>query len=509
VPIFEGDRQNILSFRIMSILQKHEQTIITLILVFINFFIKVIFLSSNSLGGDEPFSVYHAQMGIASIIQLLSEGNNPPFYEIILSYWIKLFGISEFSVRFPSLIFSSITVLYIYKLGTKYLNKRIGLYASIIFIFSNYHILFAHEARVYSLLGLLSVVSMYYFIGLIHQVIHTNENNKLKSTVRKKLIILIIINTLIIYSHYFGFFIIITQTIFIVSNRTLALKCWKYLLICLVLIGLLYLPNIYVVLNRFLESSSNGTWVKPPNGLDSVYNMLRHFSNAPVVAGCVILVFVSSFMKFIINKRSEQECIYNRLIVFWFVFIFFFMFGISYLVPMFLDRYLMPAAIAFCIVLGISLDYIIKIRKYRYIIPSIIVLLFVITTKPDITNNRNVKETVDKIKDIKDSNTLVIVSPPHFILNFVYYYDREIFKDYNTDDIYSNINKSLNSENVYGVNRIDEIDYKEWDKIVFLDAAASFSDPNNNVKTELDANYDLTNHFYFYEIFNIFEYKSK
>ena len=494
----------------MNPFKKHEQTIIAIILVLINFLIKGIFLSSNSLGGDEPFSIYHAQMDIASIIKLLSEGNNPPLYEILLNFWIKLFGISEFSVRFPSLIFSSITVLYIYKLGTKYLNKRIALYTSIIFIFSNYHILFAHEARVYSLLGLLSVVSMYYFMEILHHcTIDTNVDHKLKSTVRNKLIRLIIINTLIIYCHYFGFFILITQSIFLVFNKTLISKYWKQLLTSLALIGFLYLPNVFVVLNRFIESSSNGTWVKTPNGIDSVYNMLRQFSNAPVVSVCVILVLLSSFVKFTINKKSEQKSIFNRLVVFWFVFVFFFMFGVSYFVPMFLDKYLMPAAIAFSLVLGISLDYIIKIRKYRYIIPIIIILLFVVTVKPDITNKRNVKETVNKIKDIKDSNTLVLICPSHFILNFAYYYNKDIFKDYNADDIYSNINKSLNLENVYGLNSINEIYFKKWNKIVFLDAAASFSYPNNNIKNELDANYDLTNEFHFYEILNVSEYKSK
>ncbi len=64
-------------------------------------------------------------------------------------------------------------------------------------------------------------------------------------------------------------------------------------------------------------------------------------------------------------------------------------------------------------------------------------------------------------------------------------------------------------ENVYGVNSITEIDFKKWKKIVFLDAAASFSYPNNNINSALDSSYQLLKKYHFYEIFNVFEYKMK
>lgn len=488
--------------------KKHEQTIIAIALILINFVVKGLFLSVNSLGGDEPFSVYHAQMDIASIINLLTEGNNPPLYEILLHFWIKVFGISEFSVRFPSLLFSCITVLFIYKFGAKYLNKRVALYAGIIFIFSNYHILFAHEARVYAFLGMLSIISMYYFAGMLLEA-KTDSHAARKNGITANLIILAIVNTLIIYSHYFGFFIIIVQLLFLAFNWTLALKIYKQLLLCSAIIALLYIPNIMVVANRLHTTATNGTWVSPPNGADSIYNMLRQFSNEPIVAVCIIAILLFSLVKVIVNRRKEQKNMYSNLVVFWFAFVFLFMFCVSYLLPMFMDRYLMPAAIAFCLLVGITVDYITKRPRYIYIAPAIICLLFISTVNPNITNKRNVKETVEKIRDLKDSNTAVCICPSNFVLNFSYYYDREIFKKYDVNDIYSNIVKGLALQNVYGINNINEIDYKKWDRIVFLDAAAAFSYPNNNIKKELDVNYNLKGEYKFYEIFNVFEYEAK
>lgn len=495
----------------MSALRKNNPAIIAIALVLINFLIKGFFLSNNSLGGDEPFSVYHAQMDVAAIIKLLSEGNNPPLYEVILHYWIKLFGISEFAVRFPSLIFSSISVLFIYKLGAKYLNKRIALYAGILFIFSNYQILYAHVARVYALLGMLSIVSMYYFLGVIDiALISLKEGAKFFSnaTSKRKLILLLFTDILIIYAHYFGFFILLTQFLYLLVNRKLFLRFWKQIVISGGIIALFYLPNIIVLFNRFLVSSG-GTWVSPPDGIVSIYSMIRRFSNSPVVTVSVLTVFFFALVSFIIRKKSKPVDIHYGLIVFWFLFVFFFMFGISYITPIFLDRYLMPCTITFSLLLGIALDVLVTESKRRYIIPVIVCVLFVVTANPNISNKRNVREAVKKVNEIKDTNTLVLICPRPFVINFMYYFDQKTFKNYDAKNSYSNIESALSKRNVFAINSIKEVKYKKWNHIIYLDAAADFAMPNNNIRNELNKTYTLKHKYKIYEIYTVFDYQLK
>ena len=213
--------------------------------------------------------------------------------------------------------------------------------------------------------------------------------------------LLLLANILLIYSHYFGFFVIFVQALYFITSKQLINKHIKYFMLSIGIITLFYIPNILVLFNRFIDSSVNGTWIKHPNGFESIYNMLWSFSNAPIVTVTVITVLLIALIKSIIRRKIVNSNISaNKLIIVWFIFIFFFMFFISYWIPMFSDRYLMNVSISFCLLVAIASDYIIEKKFVKYIIPSIICLLFIATTKPNITNKRNVIETVEKVKEL-------------------------------------------------------------------------------------------------------------
>ena len=167
---------------------------------FLNFFLKIFYLDSRDIAGDEPFSIFQSQKDIPDIIQMLKAENNPPLHFFLLHYWIKWFGISAFSVRFPSLLFSALTSVVIFKIGLKCFDIRTGITAALIFTFSTIHIYFSHEARVYSLFALLAAVSLFFYLRIIE-----------RPDERKNYFLLLLSNILLIYSHYFGFFVVFVE----------------------------------------------------------------------------------------------------------------------------------------------------------------------------------------------------------------------------------------------------------------------------------------------------------
>ncbi len=467
-------------------------------LMLLNLLVKGWYLASGSIAGDEPFSIYHAQMDVGTIIRELATGNNPPLYELVLHYWIKLFGIGIFSVRLPSLLFSTLTVYFLYHIGTEFFSSRVAVVSSLLFSFSNYQIGLAHEARTYAFLGFLTAASMYFYLKSI--------SGSLK--IRTPFVLLVISNILLIYAHYFGFFVLIIQLLHFLGSPINRKGLYRPFFLGLGIVLVAYIPNGVTFIRRFIDSSSHGTWVAPPGGISSLYGMLRIFTNELVVTSLVIPLLLAAGTLFVLrNKKVYSPA--SRLVVLWFLFPFLFMFGISFWIPMFLDRYLMPASIGFVLLVALAADSIMEKKIWNLALPALVTLFFLITIQPNFNNKRNVRETIAKIQEMATENSLIYMCPPWFELNFRYYFDPACFQSYPTNPGEENSCACLNDQGVYPIYNWTNLDtgrFRSADKIIFLDAGANQAFPDNDILQQLAQYSNPGASFVFGDFFKVYEF---
>ena len=99
--------------------------------------------------------------------------------------------------------------------------------------------------------------------------------------------------------------------------------------------------------------------------------------------------------------------------------------------------------------------------------------------------------------------------PQSIVPNFLYYYDKKIFQEVDNQNEYKKLFDKLKNQNVYFINNINEVSLNEANSVIYLDAAANFLFPNNNILSSLNAKYSLNHTYKFYEIFNVYEFQNK
>jgi mannosyltransferase len=467
-----------------------------LVLFVLCFVLRLLHLTAQDICIDEPFSIYHAQMSLSDIIRFLKPTNNPPLFEILLHFWIKVFGISAFSVRFLPMLFGSLAVIYMYKTGIRFFSFKVGLCAALLYCFSSHSIYYAHDCRTYTLFLLLTVLSFYYFLKLLRE-----------DLVKKNIIIWTSINILLIYSHYFGFIVLFFELLAVLFSQK---KVLKPFLLGSAVIFFFYLPQFLNLMNRFTTSASGGTWLKEPVGLESLYNMFWVFSNMPLVAVACLLVISVTLIRFLVKKRkiNPHSRTPDLLIYLSFFVPFFLMFLISFKIPVYNARYLFFLLPFYYLTIAVMAFNLFEGNKMKWISIACIVVLFASTVNLNPSKKRESKAVTDFIKKIKKPGDLVIICTHEFLTNFAYYYDQSAFKT--TGELeYEALETKLHSENIYPVRRINEISdalLNSQQRIIYLDAGADFSNPGNNVLSTLQERFKLNSTKKFEEIFTVYTF---
>lgn len=172
-------------------------------------------LGDFSLQENEISTARRISHSFWGTITHLQHASFPPLHFIILQVWSNIFGTSEWALRFPSALYSALTVIVIYKLGKELFNKETGWIAALLLASSSFAVGNAQDAKMYALFYLLEAVSFLYFFRFVN-----NQQNE-------KITPYVISTILCCYTMYTGLVLLLAQNvIYLMSQEKAGGRKW-------------------------------------------------------------------------------------------------------------------------------------------------------------------------------------------------------------------------------------------------------------------------------------------
>jgi mannosyltransferase len=125
-------------------------------------------LDRKSLWGDEVLTISRASKPtVKDLLGTLRQSPFPPLYYLMLVGWVGLAGLNDATVRFPALAFGLLAPLATYLAWRPLIGRRASLWALTLLSLNAFHIWYSNDAKMYSLVWLLSTVSCASFLRVV------------------------------------------------------------------------------------------------------------------------------------------------------------------------------------------------------------------------------------------------------------------------------------------------------------------------------------------------------
>jgi uncharacterized membrane protein len=143
---------------------QHVFTVVLLLLL--SFALRVYQLGAPEFWFDEAASYFVANRGYLDIIAYVRQAiaEHPPVYYLLLHTWMLFVGASEFALRYFSVWWGILFAALLYRFARRELGERIGLSVALITAASPFVLVFSQEARMYTLLPTLSLLTLMSFL---------------------------------------------------------------------------------------------------------------------------------------------------------------------------------------------------------------------------------------------------------------------------------------------------------------------------------------------------------
>jgi uncharacterized membrane protein len=339
-------------------------------------------LTAISLWHDEAFSALLVKYNLSEMMYRIALDVHPPFYYLVLRCWDLFFGNSLFSIRMFSVFFGVLIVLGTYLLVKEiFKNNRLALFACLIVAVNPFQIQYASEARMYTLGTFLIIFSSYFLLKAISSIRSSYEMGN------KKVywFLYILFASAAIYTHYYIFFSIFAQAIFVLYIilreskfnifAFIKNKIFHYSILAYFLIALLYLPWLRTFLKQTGQVQEN-YWI-PAMNFWSIPNTFWKMTAGLSVDSSkfgyiliILMIIISAVIIFVLKEKKQPA---KWLIFFSLIIPFVIASIVSLKTSVYLDRYFIFVSAFYLIFIALGI-FLIKNKFIKAIIAAAIIL---------------------------------------------------------------------------------------------------------------------------------------
>ncbi len=388
---------------------------------------------------DEMQSFWIAEPGLswnATIERHKYDYHNPILFNLVLKYFLEIFGYHPEIARYLSLIFGSLFIIIIGPITYQVKKDNTFLLTILLSCLSIYVIKYSQEVRPYSLLLLTSALNIYFFLVLVNKL----ENSK------KNTIFFIIFSVINYSTNPFSLIIFFSQIFFIFYKYILFKESYTKFYISVLFICIFYLIFNYNYILFQISFNNYELSSDIINVLDGLY-FPRFFGSK--IMGYFYLIL----LLFLIIRFKKKIFLENNNYLFFFTIIFF-----SYLIPLMYgiiktpvlhDRYIIFILIPIFILISCLLNDL-RNNFLRRILFSLLILLTFGNHFIEIFDRPKTKPQFNFIFsqiEKSDNNNIVLYNPRGtsiFIINYLKNIQPNIEKKLNFYE-FKNLNENINS----------------------------------------------------------------
>jgi len=366
----------------------------------------------QSLWRDEAFSILVAERPIATFITKLTF--EPPVYYTTLHYWIKIFGDSEIAVRSLSFISFAVACFVVIEWASILFKKSwLSFYLPLLFFANPMLIYYAFEVRTYGMYIMFATVSLFAYQ-------------------QKRWKLFTAATILGFYTHTYFIFLFASLVIhFLVINRKLiTTKRWLTKSVsdpAVKAIAISILGIAPWMIRVLIESSKlKNSWYYPVDLhlIQSVLgNMFVGYEGTPwflwgFTAFLSLILCIFCVISIIPAKTRQRNGLFLLAIFIPLGIVL----GVSFIKPLFVNRYLIPVTIGLVFTIVFALETI--KNKYIQVLCAIVILggeIWFNTWYPLQHKKVPIRDTIAQINILKNSADVVYATNPLVLFETMYY----------------------------------------------------------------------------------------